>query len=127
MLSVTFLSFVPVRTHGIGISKEPYARNNCKSNMVPAERSFIDFCEGHAPPFVRVGYVSLRMLVVVVVVGLAVCDVHIRGVHRDKQHFRRVQRTALRSTEYLLFLEGVFNSSRPHPRNFGTTESCVSA
>jgi hypothetical protein len=94
--------------------------------MVPAKRSLIDLCEGHAPPLVRVGYVSLRMLVVVVV-GLVLCDAHIHRAHLGKPRYRRVQRTALRTATWVLFLEGVFSNSRPHPRKFGTTESCVSA
>jgi hypothetical protein len=75
--------------------------------MIPAERSLVDLCEGHTAPLVRVGYVSLCMSVAIV--RLLLCDIHIHRAHRDMQHFRRVQRTALRKTEYVLFLEGVIN------------------
>lgn len=51
-------------------------------------------------------------------------DVHIHRVHRDMQHYRRARRTALEGTEFCLFLDGLFNGQKPHPKGRNDRSLC---
>jgi len=46
-------------TYAVRVGEEPNSRHDRQSNMIPAERCFIDLSKSHATPFIGVGDVGL--------------------------------------------------------------------